>query len=164
MLTVRLLGQFALHQDDQPIEMVSRPAQSLFAYLILNAGVTLRREKLAGLFWPDSSESNARNNLRGALWRIRQSIGEGYLQADRLTVTFIPDAKYWLDANVLTIAVTQDASVAVLVASVTVYEGELLPGFYEEWALLERERLRAVYDQRMQQLLDKLAELNETVA
>ena len=158
MLTVRLLGQFALHQDDQPVEMVSRPAQSLFAYLILNAGTVYRREKLAGLFWPDSSEANARSNLRHALWRIRKGIGDAYLLADKLTVTFGLDSAYWLDTQVLTDDHTQDTSVAGLETSVSVYKGELLPGFYDEWVLLEQDRLRAVYDKRMQQLLDKLAE------
>lgn len=161
MLTVRLLGQFALHQDNQPVELVSRPAQSLFAYLILNTGTVYRREKLAGLFWPDSTEANARSNLRHALWRIRKGIGNAYLQTDKLTVTFAPDSSYWLDTDVLTVGVTQNTSVDVLETSVSVYSGELLPGFYDEWVLLERELLRAVYDQRMQQLLDKLVELKQ---
>ena len=44
----------------------ARPAQSLLAYLLLNP-VAHRRERLAGLLWPDSTEANARRNLRQAL-------------------------------------------------------------------------------------------------
>jgi DNA-binding SARP family transcriptional activator len=132
--------------------MVSRPAQSLFAYVILNAGTVYRREKLAGLFWPDSNETNARSNLRHVLWRIRKCIGDTCLQTDKLTVTFASDSAYWLDTKVLTDGVTQGTSVAALEKPVSAYQGELLPGFYDEWVLLERERLRAVYDHRMQQL------------
>lgn len=53
-----------------------RPAQSLLAYLLLNADKSIRREKLAGLLWPDSDEASARNNLRQALWRLRSVLGE----------------------------------------------------------------------------------------
>ena len=67
MLEVRLLGQFSLQRDGQPLEIPSRPAQSLFSYLILNRDVSHRRERLAGMFWPDSLDSSARNNLRQAL-------------------------------------------------------------------------------------------------
>ncbi|MEJ2265528.1 MAG: hypothetical protein P8X95_18965, partial [Anaerolineales bacterium] len=62
-----LLGQFKLQADDLPVEFPSRPAQSLLAYLVLNAGVTHRREKLAGLLWPEATERNARSYLRQAL-------------------------------------------------------------------------------------------------
>jgi DNA-binding SARP family transcriptional activator len=66
MLEVRLLGQFEVRLEGALVEMPSRPAQTLFAYLVLNAGVAQRRERLAGLFWPDSSEEKARRNLRQA--------------------------------------------------------------------------------------------------
>ena len=48
-LDIFFLGQFKLKANDIPVELPSRPAQSLLAYLALNAGVTHRREKLAGL-------------------------------------------------------------------------------------------------------------------
>ena len=74
MLEVRLLGKFDVRQDSKPVIITSRPAQSLFAYLILSAGTSHRREKLAGLLWPDSMEETARDNLRHALWRVRKAI------------------------------------------------------------------------------------------
>jgi DNA-binding SARP family transcriptional activator len=64
MLEVKLLGQFEVLQDGRHLTIPTRNAQSLFAYLILNAGKAQRRERLAGLLWPDSSEDNARGNLR----------------------------------------------------------------------------------------------------
>jgi DNA-binding SARP family transcriptional activator len=75
MLEVRLLGQFSLKVGDKTVDLPSRPAQSLLAYLLLQAGTAQRREKLAGLFWPDATETNARSNLRHALWRIRKVLG-----------------------------------------------------------------------------------------
>src|SRR5215218_10473566 len=65
---VHLLGTFAVEHNQTSISISSRPAQSLFAYLILNVGTSHRREKLAGMLWPDSLEATARDNLRHALW------------------------------------------------------------------------------------------------
>ncbi|MGD9100651.1 MAG: hypothetical protein PVF45_09245 [Anaerolineae bacterium] len=107
MLKIHLLGQFTLHTASAPIEIPSRPAQSLLAYLVLNAGLPQRREKLAGLLWPDSSETNARGYLRVALWRIRKSFQAAsvswsdYLQVGEISVAFDASANYWLDADVL---------------------------------------------------------------
>jgi len=61
MLEVRLLGAFDIKYKNKPITISSRPAQSLFAYLILNDETAHRREKLAGMLWPDSLEETARD-------------------------------------------------------------------------------------------------------
>ena len=104
-LKIYLLGQFKLETGDQPVELPSRPAQSLLAYLTLNAGVEQRREMLAYLFWPNATERNARGYLRQALWRIRKSLGdaslawEDFLNVSDITVAFDPQSDYWLDVD-----------------------------------------------------------------
>ncbi len=161
MLEVRLLGQFAIWLEDALVEMPSRPAQTLFAYLVLNAGVAQRRERLAGLFWPDSSEEKARRNLRQALWQVRRALGAAsatFLLVDELTLSFDPQSAYWLDAAVISQTQDEGASVEALLACVDAYQGELLPGFYDDWVVLERERLQAQYEQKMQRLLERLGE------
>ncbi len=155
MLEVRVLGRFEVRLEDKPIQIPSRPAQSLLSYLMLNAGAAHRREMLAGRLWPDSDEENARSNLRHTLWRLRKSIGEEYLLADKLTISFDASQPYRFDAATLESTV-EDDSIEALIESVTAYGGELLPGFYEDWVLLERERLQAIYEQRMKRLLDRM--------
>ena len=99
MLEIRLLGQFDLRLDNQPIEIPSRPAQSLLAYLALTNGITHRREKLAALLWPDISEADARRNLRRALWHIRKAAGsQAPLRADDITIGFDAGPHIWVDA------------------------------------------------------------------
>lgn len=104
-LEIFLLGQFKLCANNLPIELPSRPAQSLLAYLVLNAGATLRREKLASLLWGEATESNARGYLRQALWRIRKSLESGslawenYLKLSDIDIYFDETAEYWLDAD-----------------------------------------------------------------
>lgn len=160
MLEIRLLGQFEVKLEGQHVEIPSRPAQSLFAYLLLNPGTAHRREKLAGLFWPDATESNARNNLRYVLWRIRKAIeaSRAYLIADDLSIAFDASAEYWLDVSVLERKMAEAESAEDLIGVVSVYGGELLPGFYDDWAVLERERLHGVFERKMQALLDRLIE------
>jgi serine/threonine protein kinase/type II secretory pathway predicted ATPase ExeA len=156
MLKATLVGQFRIVLDDKPVELTSRPAQTLLAYLLLNRGIVHRREQLAGLLWPDSLESTARKNLRNAVWQLRKAIGERYVLTDKETVAFNADAPYDLDIAALA-RETGETDAEALIAAVSAYKGELLPGFYEDWVQLERERLRALFERRIQALLDGLA-------
>ena len=104
MLEVKLLGQFEVLRDGRRLTIPTRNAQSLLAYLVLNAGKSHRRERLAGLLWPDSSEENARSNLRHELWRLRKALesgGEAPFLVDDLTIPFKPPKEYALDVGVL---------------------------------------------------------------
>ena len=74
MLAFKLLGQFDVRVNGSPLVIPSRLLQSLLAYLLINRTTTHRREKLAGLFWPDVSETTARHNLRQGLWRLRKAL------------------------------------------------------------------------------------------
>jgi predicted ATPase/DNA-binding SARP family transcriptional activator len=156
MLEVRLIGKFEIKYDGKPIAISSRVAQSLFAYLILNAGTPFRREKLAGMFWPDTTEEKARAYLRYELWRIRKAVPfNEYLLSDDFGITFNSATEYWLDAKVL--EKLKDTALAnELMAALSSYNGELLPGFYDEWITAEREHLQADYEQKMARLLDVL--------
>jgi len=164
VLRVRLLGQFSVELDGESLTIRSRPAQSLLAYLILNAGVAHRRERVAGLLWPESAEANARGNLRHALWRVRKALGtcpqtgRSYIQADDLTVGLDTQADYWLDVAIVEREGEEGSTADALIEAVSVYGGELLPGFYDDWVTLERERLRAQFERRMQWLMDRLVE------
>jgi predicted ATPase/pimeloyl-ACP methyl ester carboxylesterase/DNA-binding SARP family transcriptional activator/tRNA A-37 threonylcarbamoyl transferase component Bud32 len=160
MLQASFLGQFDVRLDGQPADLSSQPAQTLLAYLLLNAGVAQRREQLAGLLWPDSLESSARKNLRNAIWLVRKAIGDQYLLADKTTIAFDASAPYELDVAILQ-KQPPDTDLAALIRAVSVYRGDLLPGYYEDWVQLERERLRGVFERRMQVLLDRLTDAGQ---
>lgn len=159
MLEVRLLGRFDVRYDGKPILIPSRPVQSLFAYLILNAGTTHRREKLAGMLWPDSLEETARDNLRHALWRLRKALPPqqktDYLLTDDLSISFNTAVDYWLDAAALG-KLDEKASGDELMAVLAHYQGELLPGFYDEWTVSEREHLASLFEHHMARLMSLL--------
>ena len=164
MLEIRILGQFQLRRDSAPVEIPSRSAQSLLAFLVLNTGIAHRREKLAGLLWPNATEANARSYLRKALWQTRKSLaadvpgGEEYLLADDITISFNSKADYWLDAEAVRSKPDDALLVEEQIKIVSAFQGELLPGFYEEWVSLERERLKAAFDQKINTLVSCLVE------
>lgn len=159
MLEIRLIGTFNIISDGKPVIISSRAAQSLFAYLILSAGTLHRREKLAGIFWPDTTEEKARAYLRHELWRIRKALPPKskarYLIADDINISLNSSAEYWLDVTILE-NISVDATADELMNALSVFNAELLPGFYEDWVVLEREHLQAVYEQKISQLLELL--------
>jgi predicted ATPase/DNA-binding SARP family transcriptional activator len=159
MLEVRLLGQFEVLRDGQRLFIPTRNAQSLFAYLILHAGKFHRRELLAGLLWPDSNEENARSNLRHELWRLRKSLdteGESYFLVDNLTIAFSPQSEVSVDVHRLENVSLGGSTTEELISALSSYQGELLPGFYDEWVFIERNRLAALFEARIDRLLEDL--------
>jgi predicted ATPase/DNA-binding SARP family transcriptional activator len=159
MLEIRLLGAFELSCGGVRVDLPSRVAQSLFAYLMLNRSTPHRREKLAGMFWPDSPEERARASLRHELWRIRRALAgagaEDMLLADDITVAFAPPAAYCLDVARFELA-ADDASIDQLKDALSAYRGELLPGFYEDWIVTEREHLLVIFQYGLARLLELL--------
>lgn len=156
MLTIALLGQFDIRREDTPLVLPSRAAQTVAAWLLLHPGIAHRREYVAGLIWPESTEENARGNLRHALWELRAHLPEGFIRADRVTIAWRTDAAYQTDVELLLEGSGETETVEQLAKAVGVYAGELLPGFYEEWVTRERERLHALFEEKIARLLHLL--------
>ncbi len=158
MLRICLLGQFEVTLDGVPAEVDSRPVQTLLAYLALNSNSPQSRDRLAGILWPESEESNALANLRHALWRLRQAIGDDCLDVTNTTLQLDPKADWWLDVAQLEAAKGPAEGINELIRAVGLYRGHLLPGFYDEWVALERDRLEATFQGKIQALVGALTD------
>jgi predicted ATPase/DNA-binding SARP family transcriptional activator len=156
MLEAWFLGKFDIRIDGAPIEIRSRKAQSLLAYLLMHTGSQHRREKIAGILWPDSDESLARSKLRYALWQLRNAISDQYILADKISLAFNQGTDYWFDCAEFDNKSAEQLSSEELRYVVALYQGEFLPGFYEDWILLTRDRLQASYEQKIARLLQRL--------
>jgi DNA-binding SARP family transcriptional activator len=167
-LRINLLGCVRVQHDGEtaPARLPHR-VQALLAYLVLHRERTHRRETLSALFWGEQSEASARSCLSTSLWRLRQileppKLPRGmYLLADSSgEVGFKPRGEYWLDIAVVEDAVRRlrrDKSDArdlpAAERALEHYTGDLLDGFYDEWALRERERVRLLYLDGLSRLL-----------
>ncbi len=104
-------------------------------------------------------EETARDNLRHALWRVRKALPKNskieYLLTDDIVITFNASADYWLDAKALE-KLSEDASADGLISVLSEYRGELLPGFYDDWVVLEREHLNSIFEHHMARLMSCL--------
>lgn len=140
------------------MELSSRPAQALLAYLAINPQVNHRREKLAGRLWPDSTESNARSNLRQALWRLRKAVGEQVIEAGKSTLRLSKDHPTTIDVVDLERGAERASSSEDWVQWAALYKGELLPGWYDDWVVLERERLEALFTRNMPSALQTMVD------
>ena len=76
MLRIQFLGTPVLSIDDKPlVELIQAPVVlRLFAYLVSHYQQPQQRSALAGVFWPDIAEENARRNLTNIFWRLRSII------------------------------------------------------------------------------------------
>jgi len=161
LLHIYLFGQFELLQDDTPCNLpAASDARTLLAYLLLHSERTFPRSVLADLIAPDLSEAQARHALSQALWYIRRCL-PGLLESDASQIGIAPQMGVWVDALEFRALAErylagQDQPAAVLAGlrqAVDLYRGDLLEGYYDEWVLIERERLRDLYLQVLDQLV-----------
>jgi DNA-binding SARP family transcriptional activator len=152
VLGIRLLGAFEVRIGDTPLPLDSARTGSLLAFLLLHRDAPQPRQRIAFALWPDSTESQARTNLRHLLHTLRRTLAEPerYLEITPRTLRWRPDAPWWLDVAAFDQATTRaegapDGSadaVTALREAVELYRDDLLPGSYDEWLDSERQRLR----------------------
>ena len=156
VLRVRLLGGFNLMYGDRVVSGVNTPRlQALLAYLLLHRGAPQARRYLAFLFWPDSSEAQARTNLRKLFHQLHQALPEAdrFLQADMQSLQWRTDAPFSLDVADFERALAQPCSFQHLQTAADLYCGDLLPNCYDDWIFPERERLRQMFAETLERLI-----------
>ncbi len=156
ILHIHLLGDFHLSFGDKTVTGVNTTRlRSLLAYLVLHRNSPQHRQGLAFLFWPDSTEAQAHNNLRQSIHRLRLALpdAEYFLHSDEQTVQWLPDSPFTLDVAEFEKAVAQVDSSASLQYAANLYQGELLPGCYDDWILPERERLQQRFIETLERLI-----------
>lgn len=137
---LRLLGGFELWFADRP-RHVPHSSQRVLAFLALHGGELLR-SYVSGNLWPETSEERASGSLRTALWRLRR-VDSGLVQATDGRLGLGPEVT--IDARIVEAAARRilsgpghlqnkfdPASLAT----------DILPGWYDEWLHIPRERLR----------------------
>ena len=160
-IQIDLLGGFSLICDGRPIRaLTSERLEELFAYIILHREIPQSRSLLSYKFWPDSNETQARNNLRKMLYDLRHAFPnvDQYLELDGSELRVREKIDVLLDTEKFENAAQKIGSVEALESAINFYQGEFMPGCYTDWALLERQRLHQLFVLTLETLTDKLEE------
>lgn len=154
-ISVELLGRSRVVSSGQELP-ITRQCFSLLAYLSINRDIDQPLEMVFEQFWSEQEPTKARSNLASALCRLRRAIplkGEPFVEVSTLGNLRIPrSAPIWFDIDKFQIGVLEALASPTsplseelrdgLVESLAYYRGDLLLGWCEEWALVERQRLR----------------------
>src|SRR5215467_1733203 len=95
-----MLGGLRLSYRERAVTAVNtNRLKALFAYLALHAGRLQSREQLAFLFWPDSTEAQARTNLRQLLHHLRSALpdGGGFITTDTQNILWRSAKEFVID-------------------------------------------------------------------
>lgn len=122
---------------------VPEGSKRLMAYVALKHG-RVERARAAGMLWPEADDGRAAGNLRSALWRLRGA-GIDVLVADKFSLALRPAVA--VDVDVLQRWADRVTQERCDPDELTVFGRlsealDLLPGWYDDWVSIERERLR----------------------
>lgn len=163
-LSLTLFGGFRLVRSaGGDIAISSKRAQAILAYLALNTGQQITRDKLIGVLWQDRSEEQARHSLRQELSVLRKAMG------DDSAAILAHGTQLSLDHDLVAVdalrleELARSGDMATLEEAALLYTGELLEGLnigspaFREWCAGERARLADM----AYGLMERLAEARE---
>jgi DNA-binding SARP family transcriptional activator len=156
-----LLNAFTLRVDSEPVAL-PLPAQRVLAFVALSERPVMR-SAVAARLWLDGTEEHALGSLRSALWRLRREgvtllgTSNGRLELDPRVTVDVRRLVAWA-RNEVDGVMTGDARCDLdQIRS----PGELLPDWYDDWVVLERERLREVRIRGLETLCERLTAAHE---
>lgn len=157
-LRFRLFGKFTAHHDAGLLTgLEASKDQELLSYLLIHRDRPHSREALAALLWGDTSTEKSKKYLRQALWHLHAALNSdtNVLMVDHDWLSLNPCSNLWTDVADFERAFSAAEGIAGrqldadkardLKDAVTLYNDDLLPGYYQDWILFERERLQNMY-------------------
>lgn len=154
-LQIRLLGGLQLFVHDAPIKFAAPlKASALLAFLIIKRSRTIPRDAIAFALWPDEDESKARANLRrhiALLQHILPACDSPAILADQRSIRWNSDYDGIVDVCEFE---RLSAEFDGATAAVALYNGDLLPAVYDDWLMIERERLRMLQSANLERLTE----------
>jgi predicted ATPase/DNA-binding SARP family transcriptional activator len=172
MWTLQLLGGLSAYSQDRKLTRFrTQKAASLLAYLACRP-VPHPRETLIAMLWPDAEPDAGRHNLNNALSFLRHRLEPPgvppgtVVLADRFTVQLNPETA---TSDVVSFesfvrqagrpGISETERLSLLQKAADLYQGPLLPGFYEEWIGPEALRLENLFAHVVGQLAPLLLQV-----
>lgn len=150
---LRLLGRFELVVDGTRVP-TPMSAQRVAAFVALHEH-PLQRAYVAGSLWLDSPEERAHANLRSALWRLGR---HGSAIVDTRDQLLRIRHEVSVDVREVEAAIRAGLAGDGGDLSPSVLADDLLPNWYDDWVLLERERFRQLRLHALDVLCERLTE------
>lgn len=174
-VSVEFLGRTRVLAGRQEIAL-SRQSISFLAYLVLHRDIDHPRDVLIEHFWSSCEPTRARSCLGTALSRLRKTLkvgGQDWLVLSaRGEPRISPSAPIWCDIVAFETAITsalettqarlEPAQLERLIGGLAHYRGDLLLGWYENWVLSERERLRLLCLRGHRRLMEHYVAVGDT--
>ena len=175
-LQINLLGKYYLSVNGTSIsDIQSERLQALLAFLLLHRDMPQSRQQLAVQLWPEISEANAKANLRRRLHELKQKLptDQNWLQIEKKTIRWRPEARYWLDVAAFETAISDAyaptyraetpgaVDVKALEEAAKLYRGDLLPECYDDWIVPYRDNLRNQAMTALDALISQLIEQHQ---
>jgi DNA-binding SARP family transcriptional activator len=142
---ISLLGGFELHQGGFVFTGLTSGSQRLLAFLALK-GRSIARTAAADTLWPEASEDRAHASLRSAIIRLPSTVQDSVVVtshdlrlAERVDVD-LREARAL--AHRLLNAGTELESADLDTAAINALSADLLPNWYDDWAISEAEGWR----------------------
>jgi DNA-binding SARP family transcriptional activator len=155
---VHLIGEPYVQCGDVRLR-VPQGSKKLLAFVALRAG-RVERLYTAGTLWPFCDEARATGNLRSALWRMRRADID-VVVADKWSLAL--DENVTVDVNLVNEWANRfihgnPAPGDLTPSNLPIDALDLLPGWYDDWAIIERERTRQRVLHAMEALARQLTE------
>jgi DNA-binding SARP family transcriptional activator len=152
--SITLLDTFSVHMGEEHVPL-SRGVERLIALVALSER-PLRRTEAAATLWPESSEDRAAASLRTVLWRMPRTAAT-IVQATTTTIRLSSTVR--VDVSRLRAAARDLKDVSTPLAETIdgIFTRDLLPGWYEDWVIVERDRLKLVRLQALEALGERYA-------
>lgn len=166
-LEIRVFGSLRLQdRETGVIRPLNGKVRDLFSYLLVAREVVHSREQLAGIFWGDRDGEKARHCLNTTLWRLNRTLAltgaSNHLRIGAYNIGFNAASDCWIDVVEFearctwaeaTGGVSPEQQALLYSQAVTFYDGDLLTDCYEDWCVIERERLRCLYSRALKWLI-----------
>lgn len=151
---IYLFGSPQILLNGKPLShFLTHKSGELFGYLAANPNRAHPRILLAGLLWPETTDQKARASLSTELWRLRRVLADKQdcltLTRDEVTLSIDPllvDIHRFCEQ-------AQSADYSSLIQAVELYVGDFLEGYYSDWCVLEREKLKDIFLKVLEKLL-----------
>lgn len=153
-----LMGAFQLAEGAVPV-VLPGGSQRLLAFLALQ-GRRMTRVAAAGALWPDVSEAQAHANLRSAIWRLdkitREAMRVNVLELELADGVAVDLRESKALAHRLLIVDTVPSDSDMTAAAISALSSDLLPDWYEDWAVIEAEDWRQLRLHALEALAEQL--------